>query len=160
MAAIFSFSGCERGEEGLEPRRVIVLVGGIGRGERGGERRGDRRHCRRIVPKVRIVPGLLVHEVGGDDHDASGPGRHLEQLFHPWVVVGAVVDDDLGRSDLAHDGGRDLEQMRVLVGIAQDAGDRDPVTADLLRNVAVKILRRHQCDLAGRGACAREARQA
>ena len=160
MAAIFSFSGCERGEEGLQPRRVIVLVGGIGRGERGGERVGDRRHGRRIVPKVRIVAGLLVHEVGGDDHDAAGPGRHREQLFHPRIVVGAVVDDDLRGGDLADDGGRGLEQMRVLVGIAQDAGDRDPVAADLLRDVAVKILRRHHCDLAVGGACGREARQA
>ena len=49
--------------------------------------------------------------------------------------------------DLAHDAGRGLEQMRVLVRIAQDADDRDPVAADLPGDVAVEILRRHDGDL-------------
>ena len=149
----------ERGEEGFKPRRVIVRVGGIGRAERRGQRLGDRRHRRRIVPKVRIVAGLLVHEIGGDDHNAPGLRRHLEQPFHPRVVVGAVVDDHLRRGDLADDGRRGLEQMRVLVGIAQDAGDRNLVAADLLRHVAVEILRRHDRDFAAGRAGAGEGRK-
>ena len=38
--------------------------------------------------------------------------------------------------------------MRVLIGIAQDADDRDPVAADLLGHAAVEILRRHDCNFA------------
>ena len=38
--------------------------------------------------------------------------------------------------------------MRVLVGIAQDAGDRYPIAADLLRHVAVEILSRHDRNFA------------
>ena len=40
--------------------------------------------------------------------------------------------------------------MRVLVGIAQDAGDRGVGAADLLRDVAVEVLGRHDAD----GVCA------
>ena len=149
----------ERGEEGFKPRRVIVGVGGIGRAERRRQRLGDRRHGRRIVPEVRIVAGLLVHEIRGDDRDPPGLRRHLEQSLHPRVVVGAVVDDQLGRGDFADDGRRGLEQMRVLVGIAQDAGDRNLVAADLLRHVAVEILRRHDRDFAVGGARAGDGHQ-
>ena len=48
----------------------------------------------------------------------------------------------------AHDGRRGLEQMRVLVGIAQDADDRYLVTADLLCHVAIEIFRGQDRDFA------------
>ena len=39
--------------------------------------------------------------------------------------------------------------MRVLVGVAQDADHLDPVAADLLGDVAIEILRRHQLERRG-----------
>ena len=84
-----------------------------------------------------------------------GLGRGLEQLIHPWVVVGAIEDNDLRAGNLLDDARRGLEQMRVLVGIAHDARDRDIVTADLACDVAIEILRRHDVDLAVGGAGAR-----
>ena len=97
---------------------------------------------------MRIVAGLSVHQLGGDDHFAVRLRRRTQQLFHPGVVVGAVDDRDLRARDLARDSGRGLEQMRVLVRAVHDAGDRDPVAADLARDVAVEIFRRHHGDLA------------
>ena len=91
---------------------------------------------------MRIVAGLLADELGDVDDDAAGTRRRAEQLLHPRVVVGAVEDDDLRIGDLAHRARRGLEQMRVLVGIAHDADDGDPVAADLPGDVAVEILRR------------------
>ena len=146
----------QRSEECFQPCRVIVLVDGIGRDEGRSERLRDRRHRRGIVPKVRIVPGFTVHEAGGGDCRAPSARRHLQQFLDPGVVIGAVVDDDLRGGDLPDDGGRDLEQMRVLVGIAQDAHDRNPVAADLSRNVAVEILRRDDRDLPVRSMCRRQ----
>jgi hypothetical protein len=54
--------------------------------------------------------------------------------------------------DLANDRRRNLEQVRILVGIAQNAGNGYPIAADLLRNVAGKILRCDHLDLAIGGA--------
>ena len=76
----------------------------------------------------------------------SGRGAAPMQLVHPRVVVGAVDDDDLRVGDLPHDARRGLEQMRILVGIVHDAGDGDPVAADLPGDVAVEILRRDDGD--------------
>ncbi len=38
--------------------------------------------------------------------------------------------------------------MRILIGIAQDAGDGDKVAADLLRHITIKIFRCDHGDLA------------
>ena len=81
-----------------------------------------------------------------------GLGVAFSSFVHPGVVVGAVVDDDSGGRELAQHRGRGLEQMRVLVGIAHDADHLDLQAADLVGDVAVEILRRHQLDHAIGGA--------
>jgi hypothetical protein len=89
-----------------------------------------------------------MHEVGRDDGDATGLRRRAEHLFDPGVVAGAVVEDDLRGRDLADDRRRNLEQVRVLVRVVQDADDCHPVAADLPDNVSVEILSRDDFDLA------------
>ena len=42
--------------------------------------------------------------------------------------------------------GENLKQVRILVGIAQDADDRYPVAADLLGDISVEILCRYHLD--------------
>ena len=97
---------------------------------------------------MRIIPALSVHEVGRHDRDATGLGRCAEHLLDPGIVAGAVVEDDLRGRDLTDDRRRNLEQVGVLIRIIQDADDRYPVAADLLGNISVEILGRHNLDLA------------
>ena len=104
---------------------------------------------------MRIVAGLSVHEVGGNDDLAVRLRRRAQQLLHPGVVVGAVHDGDLRARDLPHDARRGLEQMRVLIGVVHDADDVDMGTPDLVRDIAIEILRCHHGDLAIGGACGR-----
>ena len=123
-------------------------MSGIGFGKCFRQRLGGRRHGAGVVPQMRVVAGLLANQVSNNDGSAVGLGRGLEQLIHPWVVVGAVEDNDLRRRNLPRGARRSLEQMRVLVGIAHDASDCDIVTADLPCNITVEILRCHDTDLA------------
>ena len=95
---------------------------------------------------MRIVARLPVHEVGHDDDLAVRRPRGGQQLRHPGIVVGAVVDHDRGGRQEAGDRWARLEQMRILVGVAQDAGDRGVGAGELLRDVAVEVLRRHDAD--------------
>ena len=98
-----------------------------------------------------MSPAFWCIEIGGDDDGAVRASAKPQQLLHPRIVAGAVEHHDLRGRDLAHDGGRGLEQMRVLIGIVQDADDSDAVAADLARDAAVKILRRHHGDLVAGG---------
>ena len=101
---------------------------------------------------MRIASGFCAGELRGIDDDAARPRRRGDELVHPRIVVGAVEDDDLRIGDLPHDAGRRLEQMWVLVRIVHDADNVDPVAAELARDVAVEIFRRHHRDLAVGGA--------
>ena len=149
----------ERGEEGLEPGSVVIGVCRIGRAQSRRKRGGDRGHGRRVIPKMRIVARLSVQEVSRNDRATVGLRRCGEELLHPRIVVGTVVNDDLCAGDLADDGRRDLEQVRVLVGIAHDAGDGNLLAADLPSHVAVKILRCHDRDFAVRRMRCRKSRK-
>ena len=89
---------------------------------------------------MRIVARLAADERA--DHDRLAARRLVggEQLLHPGIVVDAVDDDDLGVGQRLGGLGARLEQMRVLVGIGQDAGDGDIGAADLGGDVALEIL--------------------
>ena len=79
-----------------------------------------------------------------------------EQLLHPGIVVDAVDDHDLRGGERLGGLGARLEQMRILVRIAEDAGHRDVVAADLAGDVAVEILGGDDLHRVGeRGAAAR-----
>ena len=132
---------------------IVCPVRRIALGERCGQRAGIGRHRRRIVPEMRVVAGLPVHEVGHDDDLAVRRSRGGEQLRHPGIVVGAVVDHDGGGRQEAGDGRARLEQMRVLVGIAEDAGDAGVGAGELLRHVAVEILCSHDAEPRGSRLC-------
>jgi hypothetical protein len=77
--------------------------------------------------------------------------RGREQLRHPRVVVDAVVDHDPRGRDGARDRWAGLEQMRVLVRIAEDAGHAHVGAADLAGDVAVEVLGRDDRDRGVRG---------
>jgi hypothetical protein len=56
--------------------------------------------------------------------------------LHPRVVIGAIEDHDSSIGDFADDAGRRFEQVRVLIGIAPDAQDRNAASTDLPCNIA------------------------
>ena len=112
---------------------IIRLVGRVDGGEIGGQRLGRRLHVGRIVPEMRIVAGLAADQRADDDFLAARRLVGAEQLLHPGIVVDAVDDDDLGVGERLGGLGARLEQMRILVGIGQDAGHRDIRAADLGR---------------------------
>src|SRR6266700_96563 len=64
------------------------------------------------------------------------PWRGGQELLHPGIVVGAIENHDLCACELAHNSGSGLEQMRILVRIGHNAGDRNPLAADLAGDVA------------------------
>ena len=148
MTSAISLSmAVERRLEFLQIGLVVHGIGGIALRQIGGERLGDRRQRRRVVPEMRIVARLLADQVGGNDGRAVRLGRCREQLVHPRIVVGAVVDDDLGIGDGARRRRAGLEEMRIVVGIGKDAGDGDMAAADLAGEVAIEILGRHDVQL-------------
>ena len=89
---------------------------------------------------MRIVAGLAADELRDDDLLAAGGLVGAEQLLHPGVIVDAVDDDDLRVGERLRGLGARLEQMRVLVRIAEDARHGDGVAADLAGDVAVEVL--------------------
>ena len=89
---------------------------------------------------MRIVAGFLPDQIGDDNRLALGRACGPEQLLHPRVVINTVVDDDARGRDIPADRRTHLEQMRVLVGVAEDAGHLHVRTADLLGDVAVEVL--------------------
>ena len=95
---------------------------------------------------MRVVAGLLSDQIGDDDRFAIGRTGGPEEFLHPRVIVDAVIDDDARARDVPAHRGTDLEQMRVLVGIVEDAGHRDVGAADLLGDVAVEVLGRDDLD--------------
>ena len=95
---------------------------------------------------MRVVAGFLAHEVGDDDCLAVGAASGAQQLLHPGIVADAAVDDDLSRRDFACDRGACLEQMRVLVRVAQNARDFRAPAADLLGDITVEVLGSHNAD--------------
>src|SRR3954471_6902295 len=96
---------------------------------------------------MRIVAALVAREVGRNDHGAVAGGGGREELVHPRVVVGAVVEDDLRVGDGAGGGGASLEQMRVVVRVVEDAGHGHMAAADLGGEVAIEVF---GCDDADR----------
>src|SRR6516164_10007347 len=117
-----------------------------------GQRFSNRWHSWRVVPEMRVFAGLFMDEIGGNDYDTPRLRRCGEQLRHPWVVISTVVNDDLCRRQLTRNSRRDFEQVRVLIGIAQDADHFDSGAADLVSDVPVEILGRYKLDWAVRGA--------
>ena len=136
--------------ERLDEFRIALLVVGfvrrVDRNKIGDERLARRLHVARIVPEMRIVAGLVSDEFADDDLPPAGRLAGRQHLFHPGIVIDAIHDDDLRIPEGL--GGVDarLEQMRVLIGAAQDAGDRDMRPADLGGHVAVEVLRRDDPD--------------
>jgi hypothetical protein len=96
---------------------------------------------------MRIVAGRLVHELRHLDRLAAGDRRRGEQLFHPGVVVRAVEDDDRRAGDRSRRRCAHLEEMRVLIGVAENADHGHLGAAELLGDIAIEILR---CDNAQR----------
>jgi len=95
---------------------VIVLVGMLVVGDDG----------------IRVV----VRELRGRDDDGIRAG---DQLVHERVVSAAVLDDEVGllhRETIA--GGR-LVSVRILRGGVDHAGDLDPISADLRRELTVDV---------------------
>ena len=95
---------------------------------------------------MRIVAGLLADELGNLDRDAAGGAGCRQQLGHPGIIVGAVVDDDPRRRETARRRGTRLEKVRILVRVGEDAGDFHSGAAHLLRDVAIEILGRYDGD--------------
>ncbi len=108
---------------------------------------------------MRIVARLFVRE--RRDHDLAAAGRLVggKQLLHPWIIIDAVDNDDLGGGEGLGGRGARFEKMRILVRIREDAGHRDIRPADLGRDVAVEILRGHDLDRIGSRGGARPERQ-
>ena len=91
------------------------------------------------VPCVRIGPDLQAEDVAGAHH-----GRRLGQcadgLVGEVVIAQAIEHDQCGGLKRAHVAGSRLERMRVGVRIRQDDVQIDALAAQLLDQVAVKIL--------------------
>ena len=113
--------GCSESRKARRRLLVLVAVRRVALRQFRGQRRGKGRHRRRVVPEVRVGAGLPVHEVRHDDDAAAGRPRGGQQLRHPGIVVGAVAHRDRGVRQKTCHGRAGLEQMRVLVRIAQDA---------------------------------------
>ena len=93
-----------------------------------------------------IVAWLVADQGADQDFLASGRLMGAEQLLHPGIIIDAIDDDDLGvRQSLRRIRAR-LEQMRIVVWIAENARHRDVRAADLGREVAIEILRRDDLD--------------
>ena len=95
---------------------------------------------------MRIVAGLAADQRADEDFLAARGLVGGQQLFHPGVVIDAVDDHDLGVGERLGGLGARLEQMRVLVGIGQDAGDGYVGAADLRGEVAIEVLRGDDLD--------------
>ena len=91
---------------------------------------------------MRVVAGLAADQRA--DHDLLAAGRVVgaQELLHPRVVINAVDDDDLGVAERLRRLRTGFEQVRIVVGIGENAGHRDIRAADLARHVAVEIFRR------------------
>jgi len=76
----------------------------------------------------------------------AGAAGGAEQPGHPWVVIGAVVHHDARILERAGGLRAGLEEVRVLVGVAEDTRHADVRAADLLGDVAVEILGRDDLD--------------
>ena len=103
---------------------------------------------------MRIVAGMAADELRDRNIRAARRPVRLEQLFHPRIVIRAVEDHDPRLRDVACGLRARLEQVRVLVGMGEDAGHRDMGAADLRGDVAIKILGRddpHGIGEGGRG---------
>ena len=128
---------------------IVRLVRGVDGDEVGDERLAGGLHIGRIVPEVRIVARFVANQRA--DHDLLAPRRLVgaEQLLHPGVVVDAVDDDHLGVGERLRRLGARLEEMRVVVGVRENARHRDIVAADLCRKVAVEVFGRHDLHRVG-----------
>ncbi|CAM2152069.1 hypothetical protein PT2222_270105 [Paraburkholderia tropica] len=136
----------ERAEERGQVRIVHALVRRVRRAERRAHRARHGGHGLRVVPEVRIVARFLADEVRRDDGRALAALGRAEQLAHPRVVVGAVVDHHARVLERARRLRARFEQVRVLIRIAQDARHAHVRAADLLDDVAIEVLRRHHGD--------------
>ncbi len=142
----------DRGEgmqKRVPPLRVFRRMGRIGRRQRRRERSRIGRHRGRVVPDVRVVAGLVASQVGDRNRDAGRPWARGQQAIHPGVIIHAILDHDRGGGNRACDRRARLEQMRVLVGIAQDALDRRIRPGNLGGDVAVEIFGRNDPQLVG-----------
>ena len=88
---------------------------------------------------MRVVAGLRSDQIGDADHRAARLPFQPKQLLHPVVVSDPAVNDNvrvlhrLGRRRIG------LKFMRVLVRIAENAGDIGGISGDLTGHAAVKI---------------------
>jgi hypothetical protein len=121
-------------------RRLAVGIRGIQRFGKGA-RKGP--HGRGIVPEMRVGPRPRSHQRSHHDVAAANGRRGREQLLHPGIVIGAVGDRDGGLRQRAGNGWTGFEQMRILVGIRQDAVDPTLRAGDLTGDITVEIFRRH-----------------
>ncbi len=138
------------GAEGfLESTVVLREQGGALRQElleaaRDGKR--DGLHVVHVVPHVLVVGQLLHGEVEAFQDDPRCVGRRGEKLVHPVVVASAVLDDEVRLGDRLRVFHVGLVLVRIHVRVRHDAGHVDRVSADLLDDVAVEVLRGNDVD--------------
>ena len=107
----------------------------------------------RRVPEVRIVARPGADEISNDHHFAGNGLLGVEKLLNPRIVTGAVRDHNLGARHRSRGIGARFEEMRVLIGIGENARHLHVRAADLFGDVAVKVLRGDDADGIGdRGA--------
>ena len=154
--ADLGFHGRQRGDERGLALLIIGFVRRVDSHEIRGQRLGGRLDIIGFVPQMRIVARLAADELGDHDRPAAGFLVGAEQLLHPGIVVRAVDDNDPGVGQRLRGLRARLEEMRILIRIGQDAGDRNIGAADLGGDVAIEILGRD--DLHGVGECGRRRR--
>src|SRR4051794_40386075 len=91
---------------------------------------------------MRVVAGLLVHEVSNDDHLPVRRPRCGEELGYPGIVIRAVIDHDPRGREVACDRRTRFKEMRILIWVAEDACDLDFLAPDQGGQLAVEVLGR------------------
>ena len=135
------------GEVGLEDRfggRLDLL-------ERVCDGSGDFGHSLGVVPDMGITPVGQAEQLLDVDRGAVGTRRGGEQSIHEGVVAEPVRDHEAGVGDGLGILWAALVSVRVDVGVAQQARDRDTVATDSGDQVAVEVLAGHRRDPAVRG---------
>jgi hypothetical protein len=88
---------------------------------------------------MRVVARSFARQFADVDRRSVRVRDSAQQLRHPRIVVEAVIDDDPCRGEGSCDRGARLEQVRILIGIGENARHLDIEPADLLRDVAIKV---------------------
>ena len=144
--AIFQADRVQGLSEGSKVLREDLGSGGIDLGEIVGYRMGDGLGVIRFIPYMLILRQLRNREVEALEEDPFRVRGGGQELIHPVVVAASVFDHEIRLGDGLGVVDARFVFVRIDIGIRQDARHLDPIAADLLGDVSVEILRRHDPD--------------